>query len=137
MTAIAPTMTLSGLRKAAIIVMALGAEGSTRLFKHLQEAEIEQIVREVAAIGSVPSDMGERVLDEFCQMTSASDYISSGGVEHARRLLDKSLGPDVSRRILDRVVKSFNSSAGFAALEKANPSSCRNSFSASIRRRSR
>src|SRR6476661_7084766 len=121
MTGLAPTTALTGLRKAAIVVMSLGSEASTRLFKHLQEAEIELIVREVAMIGSVPSEIGERVLDEFHQMTSASEYIASGGVEHARRLLDKSLGPDVSRRILDRVVKSFNSAAGFTALEKANP----------------
>ena len=122
MTTATPTApTLTGLRKAAIIVMALGTEGSTRLFKHLQEAEIEQIVREVAVIGSVPADVGEQVLAEFCQLTSVSDHIATGGVEHARRLLDKSLGPDVSRRILDRVIKSFNSTAGFAALEKANP----------------
>jgi flagellar motor switch protein FliG len=36
-------------------------------------------------------------------------------------MLAKTLGPDLSRRILDRVVKSFNENAGFATLEKANP----------------
>jgi flagellar motor switch protein FliG len=112
---------MTGVRKAAIVVMALGEEASTKLFKHLEEHEIEQIVREVALIGNVPPELGERVLDEFNQMTSAAEYISAGGVEHARRLLNKTLGPDLSRRILDRVVKSFNANAGFATLEKANP----------------
>jgi flagellar motor switch protein FliG len=112
---------MSGVRKAAIVVMALGEEASTKLFKHLEEHEIEQIVREVAAIGNVTPEVGERVLDEFNQMTSAAEYISAGGVEHARRLLNRTLGPDLSRRILDRVVKSFNANAGFATLEKANP----------------
>jgi flagellar motor switch protein FliG len=112
---------MTGVRKAAIVVMALGEEASAKLFKHLEEHEIEQIVREVAAIGNVTPDVGERVLDEFNQMTSAAEYISAGGVEHARRLLNKTLGPDLSRRILDRVVKSFNANAGFATLEKANP----------------
>jgi flagellar motor switch protein FliG len=112
---------LSGVRKAAIVVMALGEENSAKLFKHLQEDEIERIVREVAALGTVPPDVGEKVLDEFHQMTTAADYISTGGVENARRLLSKTLGPDQSRRILDRVVKSFHTNAGFATLEKANP----------------
>jgi flagellar motor switch protein FliG len=112
---------MSGVRKAAIVVMALGEEASAKLFKHLDEGEIEQIVREVAAIGNVTPEVGERVLDEFNQMTSAAEYISAGGVEHARRLLNKTLGPELSRRILDRVVKSFNANAGFATLEKANP----------------
>lgn len=111
---------LSGVRKAAIIMMALGGESSARVFKHMQEAEIERIAREVASISSVPAETGERVLEEFNQMTSAADYVSAGGVEHARRLLDKALGPEMSRRILDRVIKSFNTAAGFATLEKAN-----------------
>jgi flagellar motor switch protein FliG len=112
---------LSGVRKAAIIIMALGEEHASKIFKHLQEDEIERIVREIAALGTVNPEVGEKVLDEFHQMTAAADYISSGGVDHARRLLNKTLGPDLSRRILDRVVKSFHTSAGFATLEKANP----------------
>ena len=112
---------MSGARKAAIVMMAIGEEHSAKLMKFLQEDEIERIAREVASIGSVNPEQGESVLSEFHQMTAAADYISSGGVEHARRLLTKSLGPDMSRRILDRVIKSFNTNAGFATLEKANP----------------
>jgi flagellar motor switch protein FliG len=112
---------MTGVRKAAIVVMALGEENSAKLFKHLEEHEIEQIAREVAALGSVPPETGEKVLDEFNQMTAAAEGISTGGVEQARRLLTKSLGPEQSRRILDKVVKSFNANAGFATLEKANP----------------
>ena len=96
------TKPISGTRKAAIVMMAIGEENASKLFKHLQEDEIERIAREVASIGSVPPEQGESVLAEFHQMASASDHISNGGVEHARRLLTKSLGPDQSRRILDR-----------------------------------
>jgi flagellar motor switch protein FliG len=112
---------MNGIRKAAIIVMAIGDENTSKLFKFLQEDEIERLVREVAGLGTVPPEVNERVLDEFCQMSSAAEFITSGGVDHARRLLSKSLGPDLSRRILDRVIKSFNTSAGFQTLEKANP----------------
>ena len=51
-----PQAQLSGVRKAAIVVMALGEENSSKLFKHLQEDEIERIVREVAALGTVPPE---------------------------------------------------------------------------------
>jgi flagellar motor switch protein FliG len=120
MTTTSPEV-LTGVRKAAIVVLALGEEHSAKLFKFMQEDEIERVVREVAAMGSVSPEVGERVLDEFHQLSSASDYIATGGVENARRLLTKSLGPDLSRRILDRVIKSFHATAGFATLEKANP----------------
>ena len=102
-------------------MMALGEEASSKLFKHLQEEEIERIAKEVASLGKVGPELGEQVLVEFHQMTAASDYITSGGVEHARRLLSKAMGPDMSRRILDRVIRSVNVSAGVQTLEKANP----------------
>jgi flagellar motor switch protein FliG len=112
---------LSGVRKAAIVMMALGEGHSSKVFKFLQEDEIERLVREIATLGSVPSELGERVLDEVHQMSAAADFITAGGVDNARRLLTRTLGPDASRRILDRVIKSFTSNAGFATLEKANP----------------
>src|SRR5262249_52013396 len=50
-----------------------------------------------------------------------NSQVAAGGVEHARRLLAKALSPDQSRRILDRVVHSMHTNAGFASIEKANP----------------
>ena len=119
-TVIAPPV-LTGVRKAAIVVMALGEEHTAKVFKFLQEDEIERLAREVAVLGTVSPETNLAVLDEFHHMAEATEYVTSGGVDHARRLLSKSLGADVSRRILDRVMKSFSSSAGFASLEKTNP----------------
>lgn len=112
---------LSGARKAAIVLMALGEEKSAQVFKHLQEHEVEALAREIASVGNVNAEMGETVLSEFKDMTEAMGHIASGGVDQARKLLERSLGPDATKRILDRVIKSFNVSAGFASLEKANP----------------
>ena len=112
---------MPGVRKAAIIAMALGEENTAKVFKFLQEEEIEKLAREVAVLGTVAADTNLAVLDEFSQLADATEYVTSGGVDHARRLLSKSMGPDVSRRIIDRVQKSFSSSAGFISLERTNP----------------
>ncbi len=117
----APPKPLTGARKAAIFLMAVGDESSAKLFKHLQEHEIEQITKEIASLGTVAPELGETVLTEFYQMSSASDFISIGGIEYARRLLTKSVGQEVARRILDRVTRAVNSTACFQTLEKANP----------------
>jgi len=116
-----PQMTLSGVKKAAILVLTLGEEAASEMFKHLQPDEIEKIAKEVAAIGSVGSEVGERVLDEFHQMARAADFVTRGGVDSARRLLQRTFGNDAGAQILDRVVRSFKTSAGFAALEKTDP----------------
>jgi flagellar motor switch protein FliG len=65
--------------------------------------------------------VGERVLEEFHQMARAADFVTRGGVGTARSLLQRSFGKDAGERILDRIVRSFKSTAGFATLEKTDP----------------
>ena len=112
---------LSGARKAAILLLTLGDEAAAEMFKHLDEDEIERIAKEIAAVGSIAAEQGERVLEEFYQMDRAATFVTRGGVEYAKRLLQRSFGNEQALRILDRVVKSFKSTAGFASLEKTDP----------------
>ena len=112
---------MPGARKAAVLTLLLGEEQSAAIFKHLREDEIERITKEVAALGSVQPDTGEKVLEEFHLMSKAAGYVTRGGVDYAKALLQRSLGPDSARRIIERVIRSFESTAGFSALEKADP----------------
>lgn len=112
---------IGGPRKAAILSLLLGEEVSGAIFKHLTEEEIERIAKEVAAISTVPAESGETVLEEFHSMAMAAAYVAHGGVEYAQQLLNKSLSPEHARRIIDRVIRSFQSTAGFTSLAKADP----------------
>jgi flagellar motor switch protein FliG len=91
------------------------------MFKHLHEDEIEQIAREVALLGAVPAPTGELVLEEFHNMWQAAEFVARGGVEYAQKLLVNSVGADMARRLLDKLVKSFESTVVFTAIEKADP----------------
>jgi flagellar motor switch protein FliG len=113
--------TESGLRRAAIVAVLLGEEASAEVFRHLSEEEIERLAKEMAAMGAVPQGTGERVLEEFHQTVVAANYIAKGDFDYARRVLNMTLGPDAARRIMDRVMRSFQSTAGFTSLEKADP----------------
>ncbi|HEY8548637.1 MAG TPA: flagellar motor switch protein FliG [Vicinamibacterales bacterium] len=112
---------MSGLRKAAILTLMVGEETAAQVFKHLGEDEIEKIAREVATVRTVPQQSGTEVLEEFHTMWRASEYLTRGGVEYAQKLLIRSLGPEMARRVLDRVIKSFESTMAFTNLEKADP----------------
>ena len=114
-------VTLSGPRKAAILLLTLGEAQSSEVCKHLHESEVEAIAKELATMGTVGADTGERVLDEFNTMASTSTYSDQASVEYAKRLLDRAKGPEASRRILDRLTSKFRSTAGFSALEHADP----------------
>lgn len=112
---------LSGIRKAAILTLLVGEEHASSIFKHLSEDEVERIACEVAALGQVPPDTSATVLEEFHHMWRAADYVARGGVEYAQRLLNRTQEPDVARRVLDRMTKSYDSTYVFGALEKADP----------------
>ena len=91
---------LSGLKKAAVPVATIGEEPASIIFKHLREDEIERLAKELAQLGPIAPDVGERVLEEFHQMSAAATYVNQGGFDYARKLLDRTLGSDESRRIL-------------------------------------
>jgi flagellar motor switch protein FliG len=112
---------IPGLRKAAILLLLLGEELSSDIFKHLSEAEIEELSKEMATVGPVATSLGEKVIEEFHQITIAADHVTRGDVEYARRVLNRTLGAENARRIMDRVLRSFQYTAGFTSLEKADP----------------
>jgi flagellar motor switch protein FliG len=112
---------MSGLRKAAIVALMIGEDASASIFKHLSEDEIETLLSEMAALGRVSSKMGEQVLEEFHQTAVAAEHVARGDIEFAKRVLVKSFGPDTARRMIDRVMRAFQSNAGFASLERADP----------------
>jgi flagellar motor switch protein FliG len=112
---------LTGMQKAAVLMVSLGDETAANIFKYLEEDEIQTISREIAITKHVQPEVAEEVMEEFHTMTQARSYISQGGIEYAKKLLIKSVGPEVARKIIDRLVKALESSAGFTSLERANP----------------
>ncbi|BDU68534.1 flagellar motor switch protein FliG [Geothrix oryzae] len=112
---------LTGMQKAAVLMVSLGDETAASIFKYLEEDEIQTISREIAITKHVQPEVAEEVMEEFHTMTQARSYISQGGIEYAKKLLIKSVGPEVARKIIDRLVKALESSAGFTSLERANP----------------
>ena len=70
----------TGVEKAAILMIALGPEKSSNIFKHLKDEEIEELTLEIANTRSVPPDIKDQVLDEFYQICLAQQYISEGGI---------------------------------------------------------
>ncbi len=117
----ATTSTVSGARKAAIAMMVLGEEGTSSIFRYLHEDEIERVAREIASIGSISTEIGEQVLSELSTASTTSAGVTAGGIDLARRMLLKTLGPDHTRRILEKITQSLHTNAGFASLERINP----------------
>ena len=113
---------LPGIRKAAILMIMIGPEASSTIFRSLDEDEVQKISREIARVQTMSPEDAEGVLEEFYQMSVAHDYVIKGGVEYARKVLDNAFGPEQARRIFDRLMKTLSAeTVNFDALQKIDP----------------
>ena len=110
-----------GARKAAILCLSLGEEAGSVVFQHLDEDEVQILSKELAMLPDVKSEESDRVVEEFNQLLLARSYVTTGGVEYAKRLLNRSFGADMAKRLTNKVVHSLESSANFDSLQKTDP----------------
>src|ERR1039457_7167165 len=113
---------LPSLRKAAILLVALGEGSSAQLLQQLNEDEVQKVSREVAKMTAITAEQAESVLEEFHHVADAGDYVARGGIEFARKLLMRAFEPDHAKRLLDRLTKALGAdAASFDAIQKADP----------------
>ena len=98
---------ITGVQKAAILLIALGPERSSKIFQHLKDDEIEALTLEIANTKSVSAELKDEVLDEFYEVCLAQQYIAEGGIAYAKELLDKALGEDRARDVIGRLTASL------------------------------
>ena len=110
---------LSSLSKVAILMVALGQETASRIMKYLSEYEIEQITRTIAELRHITPETQSQVLEEFGQHILAGQYITEGGVDFARGMLERALGSEEAQKVLDRVFHTATSP--FNQLQNINP----------------
>ncbi len=97
----------TGKEKAAMLLIALGPELSSEVFKQLKDDEIEQLTLEIANIRSVTPQEKDKVMEEFYQMCLAQDYIAEGGIGYAKDILEKALGTEKTMEIINRLTVSL------------------------------
>lgn len=114
------TSTLTGAEKAAILLLRLGSEHSSKVLKLLGEAEVTQVTEEIVRAGSVRKEDTDAALNEFAAMIVANDHMAQGGEESARRILEASLGGERAEEILDGLKQSMIKPP-FEFLRRADP----------------
>lgn len=114
--------TLPGLRKAAMLLIVLGEQSSADLLQQLSEEDVQKVSREVARITAISSEQAEQVLNDYHHITTAGDYVARGGIDFARKLLQRAFQPEQAKRLLDRLTKALGAEAtSFDAIQKADP----------------
>lgn len=113
---------LSGLQKAAIVLVTLGPVESANLLKHIPEDEADRVARAIAQLDRVTPEDVEQTLEEFSRYSTSQHLYMKGGLEYASKLLTEAYGPSVARGLLDRLSKSMsNEQVDFGNFRKADP----------------
>ncbi|HOD53680.1 MAG TPA: flagellar motor switch protein FliG [Candidatus Cloacimonadota bacterium] len=104
---------MNGPTKAAILMIGLGKEASSNVFKMLSDTDVEMITAKIASVSAVEPKISEAVFEEFYEMIKAQEYISLGGIEYAKELLQNALGDVRAMEIIKKIqrllqVKGFN-----------------------------
>jgi flagellar motor switch protein FliG len=113
------TTSMTGMRKAAILMVRMGKEYSSRVLAGLRESEVEELSAEIARLDKLEPEVADDVLDEFYAMATTR-HAGIGGMDYARELLEASLGPERASMVLDRLQASMTDMP-FNFLSHADP----------------
>ncbi len=113
---------VTGLRKAAILMVLLGEDAASQIYRHLPPSEVEQVTQEITALDYVNPETALVVLEEFHRLVITGDYVTQGGTEYANKLLVKAFGKEGASELLRQVSQAAEiSGAKLDSLRKIDP----------------
>src|SRR5581483_422485 len=116
------SQTVQGARKAAILLVLLGEDAATHIYRNLPPPHVEQVTQEIAGLTSVDPETSLAVMEEFERLVTAGEYLAQGGKDYANKLLVRAFGEDGARELLRQVSLTAETTAGkLESLRKADP----------------
>ena len=111
--------TLVPEQKAAAVVIALGTDKASKLYKYLTSEDVEKLTLEVAKLGHLEAEQTEQILDEFYKTCLTQKVVTDGGLEYARAVLEKAYCENTATELLQKVSK-YLKNRSFDFIEKAD-----------------
>ncbi|MBE6844135.1 MAG: flagellar motor switch protein FliG [Ruminococcus sp.] len=105
--------------KVAAIMIALGVDSASEVYKYLRDDEIEAITSEIAKLDLLSSDDMQQILEDFYDLCVTQKVVAEGGESYAKDVLDKAFGPQRAAYLMDQVLKS-NKTRNFDFLRKVD-----------------
>ena len=107
--------------KISILLLQLGDELTASMFSSMSVESITNVSKHIAQNNTVDRAIVTAILEEFHAIFQSGQYMSAGGMEYARELLFRTLGPDEAKLVLDKLSKSMETTQNFAYLSKIKP----------------
>ena len=112
---------MSMAEKIAVLLLQLGEEITAGIFSNLSVDAITEVSKFIAKHNTLDRKIATTVLEEFYAIFQSGQYMTSGGMEYARELLYRTLGPEEAKKVLDKLTKSMQNTQNFAYLSKIKP----------------
>lgn len=112
---------LSMAEKVAILLIQLGEEITANIFSLLDVDAITEISKFIATAKTIDKPIAAAVLEEFYAILQSNQYLNTGGLEYAKEILYKALGPEEAKKVIERLTKSMQGSQNFTFLSKIKP----------------
>lgn len=97
----------SAREKAAIFLIVMGKEASAKIFKQMNEDEIEELALEISNIRKIDPNIQSEVMREFNEAYMAQNYMMEGGIEYAREILNKAIGQQRAYELIGKLTSSL------------------------------
>lgn len=111
-----------GVRKAAILLVLLGEEVASDIYRNLPDRDVQQLTQEIADLEYIDPPTALSVLEEYHKLALTQDYLAQGGTDYAQKLLVKAFGEEGARQLLHQVSRAAEMSASkLDSLQKADP----------------
>jgi flagellar motor switch protein FliG len=94
---------VKGRKKAAVLLVALGPERASEVFKHLHFDEIESLSLEMAKLQHIDPTVTAKVMEELAATVAAYESLAAGGVDYARDVLERAIGSERAAEIIGRL----------------------------------
>jgi flagellar motor switch protein FliG len=91
-----------GLQKAAILMVLLGEEAASHIYRNLPEDDVQRLTRRIAELEHFKPETAISVLEEYYQLTMTQTFMAHGGPEYAQKILVKSFGEAGAMRMLEQ-----------------------------------
>jgi flagellar motor switch protein FliG len=106
-----------GLERGAILLLSLGEEGATEVFKHLGPREVQKLGVAMSNLKSVTNEKIEQVLSDFRTSAEGKSALGLNSREYLRTVLTNALGDDKASNLIDRILVGGDSGSGIEGLK--------------------
>ena len=101
---------LSGVQRAAIVLLSLGEQQAAEVLKHMGAKDVQKLGVAMTSVGGISREAVANVFDEFVDVLAQPSGLGAGADDYVRAVLTQALGEDRASSLIDRILHGRNTS---------------------------